>query len=85
MRQKKINYLVILFTIFFLFSGCEEQSTKVEPIEGADLVLHSGVIYTVDKNYSVAQAIAIKEGRIVYVGPNEGVNRIYLVVPHKRG
>ena len=75
MRQKKINYLVILFTIFFLFSGCEEQSTKVEPIEGADLVLHSGVIYTVDKNYSVAQAIAIKEGRIVYVGPNEGVNR----------
>jgi hypothetical protein len=75
MRQKKINYLVILFTIFFLFSGCEEQSTKVEPIEGADLVLHSGVIYTVDKNHSVAQAIAIKEGRIVYVGPNEGVNR----------
>ena len=75
MRQKKINYLVILFTIFFLFSGCEEQSTKVEPIEGADLVLHSGVIYTVDINYSVAQAIAIKEGRIVYVGPNEGVNR----------
>jgi predicted amidohydrolase YtcJ len=38
----------------------------------ADLVLQDGFIYTVDKNNSAQQAIAIQAGRIVYVGTDQG-------------
>ncbi len=41
--------------------------------ESADVVLHNGLIYTVDPNRSIAEAVAIKDGVFIYVGNNEGV------------
>lgn len=41
--------------------------------ESADLILKNGVIYTVDNDRSQAEAVAVKNGVIVYVGNNEGV------------
>ena len=38
----------------------------------ADLVLKNGYIYTVDGQRSVAEALAIKDGKFVYVGSNAG-------------
>jgi predicted amidohydrolase YtcJ len=37
----------------------------------ADLILHNGRIVTVDKAFSIAQAVAVREGRIILVGSNE--------------
>ena len=42
--------------------------------QGADLVLRGGHVITVDKDWRLAQAIAIKDGRFIAVGPNEAVN-----------
>jgi len=39
----------------------------------ADTAYHNGFIYTVDAEDSVQQAIAIRAGRIVYVGSDEGL------------
>jgi predicted amidohydrolase YtcJ len=39
----------------------------------ADTVLYRGVVYTVDGNNNVQQAIAIQAGRIIYVGTDSGV------------
>ena len=39
----------------------------------ADMVYRSGYIYTVDAKDSVQQALAVRGGRIVYVGDNRGV------------
>ncbi|HVW71388.1 MAG TPA: amidohydrolase, partial [Steroidobacteraceae bacterium] len=39
----------------------------------ADAVLRGGFIYTVDGHDSVQQAIAIRQGRIVYVGADRGI------------
>ncbi len=39
----------------------------------ADTVLEHGFIYTVDRDNSVRQAVAIRGGYLVYVGTNEGV------------
>lgn len=39
----------------------------------ADIVLDHGVVYTVDRDNSIRQAIAIRSGRIIYVGTNAGV------------
>lgn len=41
----------------------------------ADTVLRNGVIVTLDARDSLAHAIAIREGRIVYVGTDAGVGR----------
>jgi predicted amidohydrolase YtcJ len=41
----------------------------------ADTVLRNGFIYTVDDHDSVAQALAIDGGEIVYVGSNAGAGR----------
>jgi predicted amidohydrolase YtcJ len=40
---------------------------------GAELVLHSGKVLTVDANDSIAQAVAIAGGKIIAVGSNEAV------------
>src|SRR5262249_40596328 len=36
----------------------------------ADVVIRDAKIYTVDKNHSIAQALAIRGGKIVFVGTN---------------
>jgi predicted amidohydrolase YtcJ len=41
--------------------------------QGADLVLRGGHVITVDKDWRLAQAIAIKDGRFVAVGTNEAI------------
>ena len=41
----------------------------------ADLVLYNGKIVTVDDAFSIREAVAIKDGRIVAVGANEPARR----------
>ena len=41
----------------------------------ADLILHNGKIVTADGKFSVAQAVAVKDGRITAVGSNQQVLR----------
>jgi len=52
-----------------VFSGASAAGDET----AADTVLRNGYVYTVDPHDSVAQALAIRAGRIVYVGSNEGV------------
>ena len=39
----------------------------------ADLILHNGKIVTVDRNFSIRQAVAIKDGKIVAAGTSEAI------------
>jgi len=41
----------------------------------ADLVLRGGKVATVDSEFSIQQAIAVKDGLIAYVGADDGVER----------
>src|SRR5262249_30026811 len=41
--------------------------------EDPDLILHNGKIVTVDKKFSVHQALAVREGKILRVGGNDEV------------
>lgn len=54
--------------------SCQNQTTS------ADLVLHKGVIHTVDQNNTSAQAVAVKGDRIVFVGSNQDVQK--WISPH---
>jgi predicted amidohydrolase YtcJ len=49
--------------------GGDEQP---EFVTAADRVLLNGAVYTVDAERSWAEAVAIKDGKIIYVGDNEG-------------
>lgn len=51
----------------FLVSSCFAADTV------ADRVYRYGKVFTADAHGSIVQAVAIREGRIVYVGSNEGV------------
>lgn len=42
------------------------------PTQSADLVLRGGVVYTVDESNTQAEAIAISDGVILYVGSSDG-------------
>ena len=74
MKQPKIINLAILFAALFLINGCDKEPIEAESKLGADLVMFNGSIYTVDETHSWAQAIAIKDGRIIYVGADNAIN-----------
>jgi predicted amidohydrolase YtcJ len=46
------------------------------PLAPADLVLKNATIYTVDAVRRWAQALAVRDGRLVYVGTDEGVGKL---------
>jgi predicted amidohydrolase YtcJ len=52
------------------------------PVTGADTVYVNGKFITVDKSFSVAQAVAVKDGRFVAVGSSDEIRR--LVTPNTR-
>ena len=47
-----------------------------EKQQAADLVLHNGKVATVDGNFSIQEAVAVKGDRFVFVGSNEDVDAL---------
>src|SRR2546427_7712413 len=63
----------IAIAALMIVSGCQ-SSPDSSPSPGfADLILHHAKIITVDAKFSVAEAIAIRDGRIVAIGPDEEI------------
>src|SRR5262245_40632138 len=62
-----------LFAAMVSMVGCQSS-----PSAGgfADLIVHHAKIYTVDDNFSISEAIAIKDGRIIALGPDEEVFKL---------
>src|SRR5690606_10574468 len=57
-------------SIILGFFSCQSQ-------EKVDLLVHHATVYTVDKNFSKAEAFAIKDGLFVAVGSNEEILQMY--------
>jgi predicted amidohydrolase YtcJ len=66
--MRKIPFLLLL--ICYAFSRC---SSSASPGAKADLVLHNATVYTVNKNQPTTEAIAIRDGRIIFTGTNAAV------------
>lgn len=65
-------FAIIVFSLLFAVTGC--VTSGGEGAVKADLVLKNGVVYTMDKNNTIAEAVAVKNGIIVYVGSDEGAS-----------
>jgi predicted amidohydrolase YtcJ len=70
MMNRKFTRLVFCALLVFISSGFALRSQPGAP--AADLVLKNGYIYTVDGRRTVAEALAVRDGRIVYVGDDAG-------------
>lgn len=67
-----ITNLAVRLVLAFTLSAC---LLKAQDGQRADLVFKNGAIYTSDASRSWADAVAIKNGKIIYVGPNSGVQQ----------
>ncbi len=56
-----MRYLSLLFVPLLLLTGCFNRI----PV---DLIVHHGLVYTVDSGFSTAEAFAVKNGKIVAIG-----------------
>jgi predicted amidohydrolase YtcJ len=63
----RIFFLPIMATAFAGMAGCT-VGDESEKGDDADLVLQNGSVYTVDADRSWAEAVAVDDGRIVFVG-----------------
>lgn len=75
-RMKRVKiYAPSAFLLFiFLLLGCSDQNNSNNTqTKFADLILRNGSIYTVNQAQPWAEAIAIKNGRISYVGDETGL------------
>jgi len=64
--MKKIG----LFLVIALIISCDSPTQ-------ADLIIHNAKIYTVDDGFSVKEAMAIKDGKILKVGSTEDILKAY--------
>ena len=48
--------------------GAARAAKKKQP---ADVVIKNGVVYTVDSDWNTAQAVAVRDGRIIFIGSSQ--------------
>ncbi len=62
--------IVGLFIFSFLLFSCNSK-------QNADLIVHHGLVYTVNETFDTAQAFAVKDGKILAVGNNDDILNSY--------
>ena len=88
MNHKYKFFLLVSFAFAVICSGCADRESaataeKSEAVAGkgvgatdnpvADLIVHNAKIVTVDENFSIAEAVAIKDGKFLRAGTEKQV------------
>lgn len=60
------NKFIIVFSILISLSSCYQGDT-------ADLIIHNARIYSCDANFTVYEAMAIRDGKIIQLGPEREI------------
>lgn len=69
------NYsLTSLLSLSLLISACDAPDNNTTTNTAADRVFLNGTVYTVEDSNKWAEAVAVKDGVITYVGDNNGAN-----------
>ena len=69
-KMRRAKGFLGFIMIVTMIASCSQQNNESKKSSYADLVFQNGSIYTVDENRSWADAIAIKDGIIIFVGNN---------------
>lgn len=72
---RKIGLILIGMTALFLISGCKGRDHRDATVSStpADLVLLNGTVITVDPDFEGAEAVAVRQDRIVAVGTKKEI------------
>ena len=62
------NVIIFSLLTFLLFDACKQMKEK------ADLIITNGIIYTLDSLNSHAEAMAVKNGKILAIGPSKTIS-----------
>ena len=75
MKGTTFRVVVIFFSIAIASqtSAVSQQALPPEVIAYADLILHNGKILTADDRFTIAQAVAIRDGKFLAVGQNSRI------------
>lgn len=65
-----MKQLFSVLSAILLFASCKNSNT-------ADTIIHHAKIYTVDSTFSIAEAMVVKDGKIVAIGKNEDILKAY--------
>ncbi|MGB0387200.1 MAG: amidohydrolase [Ardenticatenaceae bacterium] len=77
MKKPRVIFMacMMLISLLGVGYGAANMGAMASESEGtADLVLRNGAIYMVDEAKTWAEAVAVQDERIVFVGSNEGVS-----------
>ena len=66
---------IVLLLLAIILSGCNAAKGPSH-YDYADRILTNAKVYTVNPGQPWAEAVAIKDGRIVYVGDNSGIKKL---------
>lgn len=66
-----MRLLVLIFIVISIFSF------KGSGKKTADIILYNGIVYTVDQKFSIAQAFAVTNGKIIEAGTNNNILKKY--------
>ncbi len=64
------TFKICVACIMFVFAAC--KSTKQ-----VDTIVHNGHVYTVNEKFELAEAFAIKDGKIVAIGSSNKILEEY--------
>jgi predicted amidohydrolase YtcJ len=73
--MRTIRILVSVMVLIAFFFILNFYLSGIEAIEKADLIMFNGNVITIDTEMPQAEAIAIKEGRILAVGTNKEIEK----------
>jgi hypothetical protein len=69
--MKTLNFIYIILILSFFFFACENK------IENVDTIFYHAKIYTVDSIFSIQEALAIKDGKVIAIGKNKEIKQKY--------
>ncbi|HNF44650.1 MAG TPA: hypothetical protein PLT49_13295, partial [Ferruginibacter sp.] len=70
MLYKKSALIISCSLFMILLSSCKFR-------QKADMIVHHAKIYTVDDAFSLAEAMAIRDGKIIAIGTNDDILKEY--------
>lgn len=63
---------MILFAVALVLLSCSNK-----PADEADIILHNGIVYTVNDQFETVQAFAVKDGKIIATGTDAEILKKY--------
>ncbi len=71
--RNKMNKLIYFFSVGLVALMLNSCTTK----KSADMIVHNGIVYTVDTLFAVAEAFAIKDGKFLEIGSDQNILNNY--------